>query len=730
MYSARTLRFLRSVFAQPAFARNAYSKLNWSTAGTGMNLRNFLCAAIALAAMSIAGHAAPPAVRDNAPLPLIPMPAAVDRSPGYFTLRRGMPLILHTDNAQALGVARYFQELTQRTNSLHLDLRPHAAAADDAITFVLDPNFLVRGDDTGEGYELSVSPRRIRLIARSPRGLFYGAITLWQLITGTGAEAPLRIPAVAIADHPRFAWRGLLLDSARHFQSPAFIKHFIDTMAQHKLNVLHWHLTDDQGWRIEIKRYPRLTEVGAWRTPPGAAKDAPRYGGFYTQDEIRDIVRYAAERYVTIVPEIEMPGHAQAAIAAYPEFGVTGTNPGVSHDWGINTHLYNVDDSTFVFLQNVLSEIIDLFPSKYIHVGGDEAAKDQWQASAHVQQRMRDLGIKDEAALQGWFTARIGEFLAEHSRKLVGWDEILEGGLPADAVVMSWRGTQGASDASKQGHDVIMVPSPVMYFDHLQSSAHNEPPGRPDVVSLADVYAFEPVPRELDASQTRHVLGAEGALWSEYLTSQQRVEHAAFPRTAALAEVLWSPASRDWVGFQARLPAQLQRYRAQDVHYASEPAPTTASAEELDSDSLQPCTNSLPLRLEADSDGVRSGPIYRVDLMNPCWIYPHVNLDAPLHMMVHAGHIPYYFQLWHDDAKVVMRASTTGADELQLRLDDCAGPVAAATPLHADHLEIETIDVALPAASGVHDVCLSFATRARDPLWLIDYVRLIRGQIR
>jgi len=672
----------------------------------------------------LAGCATQQVERDGKmPLSLIPIPATVDRTPGYFELRRATPLILRSDNAQALGVARYFQSLA---GDLHLDLRVLSPEADDSITFGLDPNFKVRDDGNGDGYELSVAPRRVRVTASTARGLFYGSITLWQLMTASDTTTPLRIPVVAISDHSRFAWRGVMLDSARHFQSPDFIKRFIDQMALHKLNVMHWHLSDDQGWRIQIRKYPKLTDVGAWRTPPGGG---PRYGGFYTQDEIRDIVRYAAERYVTIVPEIEMPGHAQASVAAYPEFGVTGTNPGVSHDWGINTYLYNVDDATFVFLQGVLDEVMELFPSPYIHVGGDEAAKDQWQASAHVQGRMRELGLKDEAALQGWFTARIGKYLAAHGRKLIGWDEILEGGVPANATVMSWRGAQGAIDAAKQNHDVVMAPSPVMYFDHLQSGGHDEPPGRPTVVSLADVYAFDPVPPELDVAQAAHVLGAEATLWSEYLTDAQRTEHAAFPRIAALAEVLWSPPQQhDWASFQARLPAQLARYRSAGVAYARASAPAAESPLERDSDALKPCANGLPLRIEADNDGRGSGPIYRVDLMNPCWVFPRVDLDGVARISVRAGHIPYYFQLWHDEGKVVTRRSTNGADELQLRLDDCNGPIAFAVPLRTDHAEVETIDVPISGALGTHDVCFSFATRARAPLWLIDKVELGQRQ--
>src|SRR6185312_8925842 len=324
--------------------------------------------------------------------------------------------------------------------------------------------------------ELSASPRGVRLVARTPHGLFNGSMTLWQLLA-TDPEKPLRVPRVAIADHPRFAWRGLMLDSARHLQSLDEIKRLLDQMAEHKLDVLHWHLTDDQGWRIEIRKYPKLTEVGAWRTPATVHGTPPRYGGFYTQAQIRAIVAYAAERFITVVPEIEMPGHAQAAIAAYPEFGVTGAAPPVSPDWGVHTYLYNVDEKTFGFLEDVLGEVMDLFPSPYIHVGGDEAAKDQWQSSPTVQQRMRELGVKDEAALQGYFTARIEKFLAAHGRKLIGWDEILEGGVPPRATVMSWRGNAGGIAAAQGGHDVVMSPSPPMYFDHVQSTRDDEPPG-------------------------------------------------------------------------------------------------------------------------------------------------------------------------------------------------------------------------------------------------------------
>ena len=516
----------------------------------------------------------------DANVSLIPAPVLLEQAAGRFELSPSSVLSIVPDDAEALAIAHHFDDLLARSRGMHLELRMKAAAdapmQSNTIQFTIDPAFSAGADDRGEGYELTVTPQRITLLARTTHGLFNGSVTLWQLLaTDRSSAQPLSVPTVHIVDYPRFAWRGLLLDSARHFQSPEFVKRFIDEMALHKLNVLHWHLTDDQGWRIEIKRYPKLTEIGAWRDPqPGEASLADpatgKYGGFYTQEQIRDIVRHAAARYVTVVPEIDMPGHAQAAVAAYPELGVTGQRPAVSSDWGINTYLFNVEESTFAFIDNVLAEVVDLFPSPWIHVGGDEAAKDQWQASARVHERMRELKVASEQALQGYFTGRLDKMLRRHERRLVGWDEILESGLPPGAVVMSWRGAKGAIEAAAHGNDVIMAPDPVMYLDHLQSDAAQEPPGRVKVLSLADVYAFDPLPHELTPEQARHVLGAQANLWSEYLTTERRVEHAAFPRAAALAERLWSPAARaSWSDFVARLPAQFERYRALDVHYAS-----------------------------------------------------------------------------------------------------------------------------------------------------------------
>ncbi len=505
---------------------------------------------------------------------LIPAPAQVAAARGSVTLRDGMVVVFASDT-QVERVARHFTALVARTAHLQLETAAAMPAASGAPIISLELKAF-EGVPDEEGYSLHVSPERIVVSARSPRGLFYGTITLWQLITaGEDAKPGIRIEAVTITDQPRFRWRGLMLDVARHFMPPDLVKQMIDWMALHKLNTLHWHLTDDQGWRIEIKQYPRLTEVGAWRVPAGAAGMDPvtggvrRYGGFYTQDEVRDIVRYAAERHIAVVPEIEMPGHAQAAIAAYPQFGSIGDSPRVSPDWGIHSYLFNVEEDTFAFLESVLTEVIALFPGRYIHVGGDEAVKDQWQASARVQRRMRELGVANETALQGYFVHRIEEFLRGQGRRLIGWDEILEGGLPPDAVVMSWRGMEGGKQAALQGHDVVMAPAPDLYFDHLQSDSPHEPPGRPGTESLADVYAFEAVPAGLAPHEARHIIGLQANLWTEHVRTPERVEHMVFPRLAAVAESAWSPPERrDWRRFLARMPDQLDRYRALGIRYA------------------------------------------------------------------------------------------------------------------------------------------------------------------
>lgn len=502
-------------------------------------------------------------------LPLIPAPVQAKRGEGRFQITAKTVVSVAPNDAPARDTASHLIRLLRDTRGLDLSVREEATPSAASIRLQLDPQSPVT---QAEGYALDVDAQGLRIRARDPAGLFYGAISAWQLASADTKHGAFEIPAVTIRDWPRFGWRGQLLDVARHFHDVDTVKHVIDAMAQHKLNVLHLHLTDDQGWRIEIKRYPKLTEIGAWRTPPGAGRHGTpqRYGGYYTQEQIRDLVAYAAARHITILPEIDMPGHAQAAVAAYPEeVGVTGERPAVSVDWGVNPYLFDTDGRSMKFIEDVLDEVLELFPSPYIHIGGDEAVKDQWEASPAIRAQMRQLGVKDAHAMQGWFNEQLAKYLTGKGRRLIGWDEILEGGLPESASVMSWRGVEGAVAAAKLGHDVVLAPAGWMYLDNLQTDRSDEPNGRLAVLPLSRVYELDPVPAGLTADQARHVLGAQGALWSEYIPSPRHVDHALFPRMAAVAEVAWSPmAARSWDGFLARLPAQLRRYRALGIDYS------------------------------------------------------------------------------------------------------------------------------------------------------------------
>ena len=502
-------------------------------------------------------------------LPLIPAPAEFERSEGSFRITARTVVSVAQNDLPAREAANHLVRLLRDTRGLNLTVREESTPSAASIRLQLDPQSPVV---QAEGYALDVGAQDVRIRARDAAGLFYGAISAWQLASADNGRGPVEMTAVTIRDWPRFGWRGQLLDVARHFHDVDTVKHVIDAMALHKLNVLHLHLTDDQGWRIEIKRYPKLTEIGAWRTPPGEGGHGTpkRYGGFYTQEQIRELVAYAAARHITILPEIDMPGHAQAAVAAYPEeVGVTGTRPSVAVDWGVNPYLFDTDERSMEFIEGVLDEVLELFPSPFIHIGGDEAVKDQWEDSPAVRAQMRKLGVKDAHAMQGWFNTQLAKYLTGKGRRLIGWDEILEGGLPESASVMSWRGVEGAVAAAKLGHDVVLAPAGWMYLDNLQTERGDEPNGRLAMLPLSRVYELDPVPAGLTADQARHVLGAQGALWSEYIPSRQHVDHALFPRLAAVAEVAWSPmAARNWDNFLARLPAQLQRYRALGIDYS------------------------------------------------------------------------------------------------------------------------------------------------------------------
>jgi hexosaminidase len=509
------------------------------------------------------------------PPKVIPLPEHAAWQPGYFLLSRNTRIAVR--DVAAAPVGEYLAALFRPPTGLPLTfVEPGAPSGKQAIVLALDSALTQE-----EGYRLKVRPTGIEITARTPRGLFYGVQTLRQLAP-IEIESPIaaagvvwRVPAVDVEDAPRFAYRGMHLDVGRHFFPVEFIKRYIDLLAAYKLNTFHWHLTEDQGWRIEIKKYPRLTEVGGRRqdTQTGYGEDGRATfegkpdAGFYTQDEVREVVRYAAARYVTVMPEIEMPGHCVAALAAYPELACTPGPFAVETRFGVFDDVFCPTERTFTFLEDVLTEVMDLFPSRYVHVGGDEVPKARWKASASAQEVMRKQGFKDEEELQGYFMRRISSFLEAHGRKLVGWDEMLEGGLAPGVVVMSWRGYEGGLKAARQGHDVIMAPQLFTYFD-LQQGDETKRAGGGDL-RLEKVYAFDPVAAEMTPEQAAHVLGGQGNLWTEWLKTPAEIEYMLLPRLLALSETLWSPkASRDWTSLAFRLPSHLRRLDLLKAEYA------------------------------------------------------------------------------------------------------------------------------------------------------------------
>ncbi|MFI6928129.1 beta-N-acetylhexosaminidase [Nonomuraea spiralis] len=501
---------------------------------------------------------------------IVPKPLHHEARPGRFVIDRDTALTADP----ALGeVAAWLRgELSAVTGGELLPGDPGAAM----IRLGLD-------DLPPDAYRLTVAPDGVALDAGSAAGAFYGAQTLRQLLPPAAfrradAGGPLELPAVHVEDRPRFAWRGAILDVARHFMTKADVLRFIDLMALHKLNVLHLHLTDDQGWRVEIKRYPRLTEIGSWREESQVGwlgeMDGRPHGGFYTQDDLREIVAYAARRHISVVPEIDLPGHTQSAIAAYPELGNLDTPIGVGTTWGVGHNVLNVEDSTITFFKNVFDEVLDLFPGPYVCVGGDECPKEQWRDSPAARRRIAELGLRDEEELQSWFIRQFDDYLTERGRRLVGWDEILEGGLAPGAVVASWRADLGAVAAARAGHDVINCSNTAVYLDYRQSERDDEPMPFRTVLTVEDVYAFEPVPPELRGDPAaERVMGAQCGVWTELIDSTRHVDYMAFPRLAAFAETVWSGPERDLDDFRRRLAAHLERLDAIGVEYRRESGP-------------------------------------------------------------------------------------------------------------------------------------------------------------
>ena len=751
-------------------------------------LRRVVLAACALAAMP--AQASEP--------PITPRPShSVDRSGPPLRLTGGAIIDVGNDR-EAARVARYLADLSRRSGLPRLSLHDSRRSRLPTIRFVPDPGLAT------EGYSLDIDASGATIKASSRAGYFYGAVSLWQLMT---AAPNGRISPVHIDDAPRFRWRGLVLDSARHFQSPATIARMIDWMALHKLNRLQWHLADDQGWRLEIRHYPRLTSVGAWRsTPPAAGLVPGRYGGFYSQTDVRRLVSLAAERNITIVPEIDMPGHSTAAILAYPNVGLTTMTAANLGDWGVFPSIYGVDAPAMQFLRTVFDEVMELFPSREIAIGGDEAVHSLWHQAPAVQTEMHALGLKDEDALQSWLVGQIGDYLNSHGRRLVGWDEILgDSHLPANDIVLSWHGSDGAFAAAKSGHDVVLATAPTLYLDNRQSTASSEPPGRGTVIALSDIYGFDPgnpphppgAPA-LDDAARKHVLGVQAALWTEHIASDDRLERMALPRAAAIAEIGWTASGRlDFPNFVRRLPAMLARYQALglnaddgsfaveadvtpkgkradvafhrqidlgDIRYTTNgnrPMPSSkrysgpfslamparvraasfagtqrlsheldrtlnmVSASRRTSQQLQLCTEQIPLNLPGrESAAGGAGPVYLVDVRNPCWIYRGADLSGARHLAVSVAALPFNYQFANEPGPEKLPYPSP-QPELVVRRG-CDGPVLMHATLakasrNGDGSEVVAPIAPLPQAT---DLCLTLARPTLNPLWALGWVEL------
>ena len=512
---------------------------------------------------------------------IIPQPTKLTVGKGNFSITSATKILVLGGGLKNSAV--FLQDYIKKIYGLQLKIETTGRYTGNIIL-----NYDKIGHPVAGAYDMEISKDKAYIGGDNASGVFYGVQSFIQVLPLT-TTAPLTIPQLTIADRPRFAYRGMHLDVGRHFFQVDFIKKYIDFIALHKMNTFHWHLTEDQGWRIEIKKYPKLTSVGSTRNGttvgryPGTGNTNTQYGGFYTQDQIREVVKYAADRYIDVIPEIELPGHSSAAIAAYPELSCfpeestkhpvktawNGTTEGkqVQQTWGVFEDVFAPTETTFTFLENVFDEVIALFPSKYIHIGGDECPKESWKRSAFCQQLIKDKNLKDEHGLQSYFIQRIEKYLNKKGKQIIGWDEILEGGLAPNALVMSWRGEKGGIEAAKQKHQVIMTPGEWMYFDHAQ----NKPEDSVTIggyTTLEKVYGYEPVPKDLGPENEKYVLGAQANVWTEYITNSSKVEYMIFPRMSALSEVLWSSKeSRNWGNFQQRMLQQTKRYALWGANY-------------------------------------------------------------------------------------------------------------------------------------------------------------------
>lgn len=533
-------------------------------------MRKFAVIFIAIALVACSG----PKDRGQQEISVIPQPAHVRADSGSFVIDKATIVFLQDSDSELVRIAGFLNGKFASAAGFTLKVETGASDLDQRKGL-----FFINAGLPEEAYHINVSPERIVIEYGSASGAFYGLQTLFQMLppeifSATRERVKWTVPCSDIEDEPRFKYRGMHLDVCLHFFDIDFLKRYIDLMALHKVNRFHWHLTEDQGWRLEIKKYPQLTEKGQWRkeTVIGSLKsgiyDGQPYGGYYTQEQVRDLVKYAAERYVTIIPEIEMPGHALAAISCYPELscGLDSTYETATR-WGVFKQVYCPKDSTFKFLENVMDEVFELFPSKLVHIGGDECPKASWKQCEHCQALIKKLGLKDEFELQSWFIQRMEEYVNSKGREIIGWDEILQGGLAPNAQVMSWLGEEGGINAARQHHGVVMAPYPKYYLDYWQADPDCEPLAMGGPTLLKTVYDYNPVPEVLSVEEKRYIKGVEGCVWTEYIPSPQRVEYMAYPRMCAIAETGWTVSAKDWTGFTHRLERHFKRLDFLGVNY-------------------------------------------------------------------------------------------------------------------------------------------------------------------
>ena len=519
------------------------------------------------AACSQAGH------EEADTVSIIPQPRYVQMGEGTFRIDKDTKIFLDEPVEEYMRIAGFLNERLLAAAGFSLEITDEMTADGNVI-------FFMNAGLPSEAYGIHVEPNRIVIDYGDGAGAFYALQTIFQLLPEEiFADSRQRgvkweIPCLAMEDAPRFKYRGMHLDVCLHYFDVDFLKKYIDIMALHKVNRFHWHLTEDQGWRLEIKKYPLLTEKGQWRkeTVVGSLNsgvyDGTPYGGYYSQEQVRDLVQYAAERYVTIIPEIELPGHALAAIACYPELSCgLEDHYETATKWGVFKQVYCPKETTFEFLEDVFDEVFELFPSEVVHIGGDECPKASWKACPHCQALIRKLGLKDEYELQSWFVTRMEKYINSKGREIIGWDEILQGGLAPNAKVMSWLGEEGGIQAARQHHEVVMAPHQKYYLDYWQADPDSEPLAMGGPTTLKTMYEYEPVPEVLTPEEARYIIGVEGCVWTEYMDSPERVEYMAWPRMCAIAETGWTQTGKDWDGFTRRLETHLGRLDRLDVGY-------------------------------------------------------------------------------------------------------------------------------------------------------------------